>query len=453
MTIFTIFLGLIGLGIVVFVHELGHFLMARLFKVEVEEFSLGWGPKLVGFKRGNTMYRLSAFPIGGYCRMKGEDSYRKAIEQKLTDFPREPGTYFSAHPFKRILISLGGPLFNVLFAFVVFFAVMAGGYSVQTFSNRIILAQEYASEATALPAAKAGLQSGDVISAINGKRITTFSELQEAVALSAGKTLTFTVDRSSGSREISITPEMDTQTGAGRIGIYPWINPVIADVSADGAAYIAGLKAGDQLLSVNGQNVLHTLDLSAYLAEKTPEKINLKILRNGSELELIVVPLYTAGAATLGLRWQTETLTVRSANPAMAVVDGAKETVRTIGSTYRGLFTLFMGVNPLKALSGPARITWIVGQVATDSFESGIQNGLSSSFNFLAILSIGLFIMNLLPIPVLDGGWIVLFLIELIRGKPVQVKTVFRYQIIGLVAILALFMMTTIGDILFFSGK
>lgn len=453
MTFFTIFLGLIGLGIVVFVHELGHFLMARLFKVEVEEFSLGWGPKLIGFKRGNTVYRLSALPVGGYCRMKGEDSYRKAIEQKLADFPREPGTYFAAHPVKRILISLGGPLFNVLFAFVVFFAVMAGGYSVQTFGNRIILAQDYASEATSLPAGLAGLQSGDVINAINGKKTATFSQLQETIALSAGKTLTLAVERNGGSKEIRLVPELDTQTGAGRIGIYPWIDPIIAEVSAEGAAYIAGLKTGDRIESVDGIQLPHTMALSAYLAEKTPEKINLVVRRDGRQLELTVVPLYEAGAATLGLRWQTATHTVKSDNPLTAIGDGARETLRTITATYRGLFTLFMGVNPLKALSGPARITWIVGQVATDSFESGVQNGLSSSFNFLAILSIGLFIMNLLPIPVLDGGWIVLFLIELIRGKPVQVKTVFRYQIFGLVAILALFMLTTIGDILFFSGK
>ena len=105
MSIVNIILGLMGLGLVVFFHELGHFIMARLAGVEVEEFSLGWGPKLFGFTHKNTSYRLSALPIGGFCRMKGEDSYRKAMEQGLDEFPKEPGSYFAASPWKRILIA------------------------------------------------------------------------------------------------------------------------------------------------------------------------------------------------------------------------------------------------------------------------------------------------------------------------------------------------------------
>ncbi|MBU0934677.1 MAG: RIP metalloprotease RseP [Spirochaetes bacterium] len=453
MTLITILLGLIGLGLVVFVHELGHFLMARLFGVEVEEFSLGWGPKIWGFKRGATVYRLSAFPVGGYCRMKGEDSYRKAIEEKLTDFPREPGTYFAAHPLKRIIISLGGPIFNVIFAFLVFFIIMAFGYSVQTFSNRIILAEEFSAQAAPLPASRAGLQSGDFIEAIDGRTIASFSDLQEAIALSAGKLITLSVRRGTSSLNLQLTPELDTASGAGRIGIYPWIEPRIAAVPADGAAFIAGVKPGDLITAVDGQPVQHTMDISRYLGEKTPAKLVLSLLRDGQELVVNVVPSYQDNAISLGVLWQTSTQLIKSPTVFHAIGDGFNETASTISSTFKGLISLFQGVNPLTALSGPARITWIVGQVTTDSFESGVQNGLASSFNFLAILSIGLFIMNLLPIPVLDGGWIVLFVIELIRRKPVQVKTVFRYQLIGLFVILALFLLTTVGDILFFSGK
>ncbi|PKL08401.1 MAG: hypothetical protein CVV51_09190 [Spirochaetae bacterium HGW-Spirochaetae-7] len=110
MTLLTIALGIVGLGVVVLFHEFGHFMMARLVGVQVEEFSLGWGPRLLSRKFGNTAYTISAFPIGGYCRMKGEDSYRKAIENGLDEFPREPGSFFGASPAKRILISAGGPM-------------------------------------------------------------------------------------------------------------------------------------------------------------------------------------------------------------------------------------------------------------------------------------------------------------------------------------------------------
>jgi regulator of sigma E protease len=160
MSIVNIVLGLLGLGFVVFFHELGHFIMARLAGVEVEEFSIGWGPKLAGFKRGNTIYRISAFPIGGFCRMKGEDSYRKAMELGLDEFPKETGSYFAASPLKRIMIALAGPLMNVVFAVIVFSAVFAIGYSVQSWGNRIV----WPASSPVKPIPRfAGMKSGDAI--------------------------------------------------------------------------------------------------------------------------------------------------------------------------------------------------------------------------------------------------------------------------------------------------
>jgi len=452
MTIVTILLGLVGLGVVVFFHELGHFAMARIVGVEVEEFSLGWGPRLVSRKMGGTAYTLSALPIGGYCRMKGEDSYRKAMEQGLDEFPREPGTFFGAHPLRRIMISLGGPLMNVVFAFIVYTVIMSAGYDVKSWDNRVILASQY--DGGSYPADVAGLQSGDRIVSIDGKSISNFSELQESISLSAKRPIDVAVDRSGQIVGLNIRPELDKESGAGRVGVYPWIEPVVETIDPDGPAALAGMRVGDEIVAVSGHPVDHTIALFSFLDAEKPEKAVIRYSREGLESEATLVLAYPAGSTTdLGIGWQTLKSTVRADGFADALSMGLSETGTTIAATYRGIASLFMGVDLLKAVSGPARITWMVGTVAQSGLSGETAGGLSVALNFLAVLSIGLFAMNLLPIPLLDGGSILLFVIELIRRKATKVKTVLRYQTVGIVAVAALFLLSTIGDFIFFSKK
>jgi len=457
MLIVTILLGLIGLGVVVIIHELGHFAAARAMGVEVEAFSVGWGPKIASIKRGGTEWRFSAFPIGGYCRMKGEESFRKALEAKAPEIPREKGSFYGAAPWRRIVIALAGPVANVVFALVVFMIVSTIGYSVPTYSNRIVLLSEFdlgAPRLSSYPADRAGLKSGDRIVSIDGKVIADFDDLIEKISLSANKSVDLKIEREGILYDKTITPMLNKDTGGGLMGISYWADPIVGNVASGSAASIAGVAIGDRIISIGGASVRHAVEAQSILNSTKPERTKIVVERDGKLLELNVVLNWNAGKSNLGLGYKTELHIVRATTSFGAAVNaGFKEGYSTFEATIKGLASLFQGVNLLKALSGPARITYMVGQSATEGIQRSATGGLAMPLNFLAFLSISLFIMNLLPIPALDGGQIVMFIVEGIRRRALRPITIYRYQAIGAAFILALFVFASIGDLLFFAAK
>ena len=458
MLIFSIVLGLIGLGLVVLVHELGHFVAARAVGVEVEAFSIGWGPRIAGFKKGGTEWRFSAFPIGGYCKMKGEESFRKALETKAPELPRENGSYYAASPWRRIVIAVSGPAANVLFAFLVFILVSTIGYSTPTYSNRIVLLSEYdlgSPRLSSYPADRAGLKSGDRIVAADGKAILDFSDLLERITLSANKPISLKIDRDGIPFNKIVIPMMDKDTGGGLIGVSYWADPLVGTVSPGSAAQIAGIEIGDWIVSVDGKEVHHAIEAFSILNSTKPERTKVVVNHGGVPKEYSVILSWNnQGLSNLGLGFKTETHVVRAASTVTAAISaGFSETGSTFSATLKGLGSLFQGVNLFKALSGPARITYMVGQSATIGIQRSASGGLAVPLSFLAFLSIGLFIMNLLPIPALDGGQIVMFVVEGARQKPLRPITIYRYQFIGATFILAIFVLATVGDLLYFVAK
>lgn len=450
-------LGLLGLGIVVFVHELGHFLAARWVGVHVEAFSLGWGPKLAGFTRDGTEYRVSVFPIGGYCRMKGEEAFKAALERGDEDMPREPGSFYGATPWRRIVIALAGPFANLVFALVVAVIIAAAGYTLRTSGNKVILASEYplfGTPAAGLPAEKAGIRTGDRIVAIDGVETKMYSQIQEIIFRSPEKPLRLTVERDSGRVELVVVPVLDRESGAGRVGLYAWVEPVVERVEPSGSAFIAGLAPGDRILSVNGAVIEHDVAFQKALLDR-PRVLRMRIDRDGTLLEIEVVPTWNKdGYPDLGISFRAVAFRIQADGLLDAIAKGWKDTRDTVSGTLQGLAGLFRGnVKVTKAVSGPARITYMVGTVASRSLREGWADGLSQLFNFLSLLSVGLFIMNLMPIPLLDGGQILLFIVEGIRRKPLKLKTVYRYQAVGMAVVLAIFLLTTIADLTFFSGR
>jgi len=451
----TVILGLLGLSLVVIVHELGHYFAARAVGVEVEAFSIGWGPRLAGFRRKGTEWRISAFPIGGFCRMKGEEAFKKALEEKLPSIPAEPGSYYGVSPWRRLVILFSGPFANVLLAVLLFSIVSFVGITINTAPNRIILASSTSGPADSSPnpADAAGLMSGDVILEIDGKAVRDYSDLQSMIGSNPEKTLSMVVARDGQKLHLPVTPRLDKNTGQGLIGIFAWVDPVIDSVEQGSAAAIAGLRSQDRILKVDGQPVRNTIELVTALENK-PEKVTFTIARDSRELEVtMVVGGFENGFSDTGFQFQGITRVDKASSLPAAIKGGLDETAETLTLTIKGFGMLFRGVDLFKALSGPARITYFVGSAATESLKDSGASGIPTILSFLAFLSIGLFIMNLLPIPALDGGQAVLCLVEIAGRRPLKTKTIYRYQFVGAAMILAIFVVATFGDLLFFAGR
>ncbi|MDR1787574.1 MAG: RIP metalloprotease RseP [Treponema sp.] len=456
MIIVKILLGLLGLGIVVFVHELGHFLAARLVGIEVEAFSIGWGKPFLRKKLGAVEYRLGVFPLGGYCKMKGENEFREAWENRQNQVEPVPGSFFAARPWRRIIVSFAGPFFNLVFAALVLSCIWGIGFTITTPENRIVLASEV-DRGERYPADDAGLATGDRVISINGKSISTYQEIQQEIALHPEEPLALVVERDGQTLPLSTTPALDKSSGAGRIGVYYWAEPVVDEVLPEGPAALAGLESGDLIRAVNGEEVPYTAALIPLLkrgndAPEPPAPLPIVYERAGQLRETAIVPRYDeAGNADLGLGWKlTAVRSPRYSLPG-ALAKGAAETGRFFAVSLKGLGLLFRGVDLTKAVSGPVRITYMVGDAAAAGFGRSAGTGFGVLANFLALISISLCIMNLLPLPILDGGMILLFLIEMLIRRPLHPRFIAVFQTAGIVLIAALMLFALFGDILYLS--
>jgi regulator of sigma E protease len=448
MLIIKIILGLAGLGIVVFVHELGHFLAARLAGIDVEAFSIGWGKPILKKKIGAVEYRIGMFPIGGYCKMRGENDFQENSEKKQEEISWPKGCYYGTSPLRRVAVCFAGPLFNLIFAVLVYSIIWGIGFEINTLENRIVLASDI-SPGESYPADEAGLRSGDRIIRIDGKETANYHDIQEAIALNPEKDLSVTLERGGKTEELRVRPRLDKSTGAGKIGVYFWTDPVIAEIAAGSPASIAGLEKGDRILKVNGLDFPYSAAMLKILRE-SPALLHLEYERDGSARSTDIVLSYTDGVPQdIGVSYSTIRYHTPSYSPPAALAKGAAETWKTFVVSLKSLSLLFRGIDLAQAVSGPVRITYMVGDVAAEGFGQSFGAGISSMVNFLSLISVALCVMNLLPLPVLDGGMILLFIIEAARGHPLRPKTIYAFQTVGIVLIAGLMLFAVFGDILF----
>ena len=362
--------GLIVLSLIVCIHELGHYVAARLCGVRVESFSLGMGPVILHRQGRITDWRLSLFPLGGYCGMKGEQDFRTACEMNLRHIEADKDSMYGVPPLSRAFIGFAGPLANFLLALVCYSIVAMAGYTYYAASTKITLANEVYPELHSA-AADSGLQSGDVILTVSGEPVADFSQLYSAVAMHPDEELALTVDRDGQLLSFTVHTDMDRSTGAGKIG-------VVSD----------------------------------------PDTV----------------------AAREAERY--------SFFPALG--RGAYETVHTLVLTVKSIGLLFRGVKVTEAVSGPARITTMLGSTVKSGFAAGFRTGLSSVLEFVALISISLFFMNLLPIPVLDGSLVLFSLIEAVFRIEISPKIKNNVQYIGLFLIALLFAVALTSDARYF---
>lgn len=453
----TIIYGLLGLGFIVFIHELGHFIVAKLCGVTVESFSVGMGPILLHKTIKGTDYRLSLIPLGGYCGMKGQKDFQIALDEKLESIQGEKDSFYGIHPLKRVLIAFAGPFFNFLFASFAFMIISMIGYSYYTSQNKIILANEIYPEMESV-ASNAGLKTGDKILSINEKETPYFTDIYEAISVSANDNITLKIQRDSEIFDIDVTPSLNKETGAGVLGIVSWTEPLIDFVEKNSPADKAGLQSGDLILEINGTPIKNTVDYNKIVPNST--NLSMKVLRGKEEIlieNIIPQKNLEENKTSIGIGFYAEKVESKKFSFFPAIINGFTEAGKTTALTFKSLALLFQGVDLTKAVSGPLRITVMLGDTAKEGFSAGFSTGIITVFNFLAIISISLFIMNLLPIPILDGGLILFALIEAITKKQISPRIQYYVQFIGIAFILVLFVLAMFGDITYiinlFKGK
>ncbi len=441
---------LVVLGILVAFHELGHFLAARWVGVKVLKFSLGFGPKLFGRQVGDTEYLVSAIPLGGYVKLFGEDE-----AEAITPDDRRR-SFVHQGLWGKVLIVSAGPGFNFILAYLIFAAWLSTGYTLPVPSFKDI-APVLEAVAPDSPAAKAGLMVGDQIKKIDGRDIATRVELLDAAAKGKGAPLALEVLRDGRVQTITVTPI----AGAGQqhkseepgyyLGIEE-IPPVVNEVVPGKPAAAAGMKEGDRVLSIDG-NAIHTWTQMTALVKDNPGKVlQVDVLREGHRVSLSVTPLaetttvngQSVQMGKIGIAGPDRSL-MRSANPLMAVYNGAEATWKWTELTIVGLYKMIVGDISSKNIGGPLTIAKISGEAAAQ--------GPANVIFLIALLSINLGVLNLLPIPILDGGHLLFFLIEGILRKPLGERQREVAQQVGLVLLVGVMIFAFWNDLerIFFS--
>jgi len=340
----------IVLGILIFFHELGHFLVARLFRVGVEKYSLGFGPRLEGWKRCITDYRLSLVPLGGYVKMVGEEPDEDLPPERI------PLSFTHKHVLKRILIVFAGPFFNVVLAVLIFWVIAFS-------SGVLILKPSIGSVKEGSPAQMSGFRPGDLVTAVDGVPVDTWESMAERIGRSEGRTLAITVERPDGPVVLRVTPE-----------------------------------------SARTRNLL------------------------GEEVKRFVIGIGTAGethSRQLGF--------FEAAGESLQQTYGVVELMVVI------VAKLFTGDIPIDTVGGPIMIAQMAGEQA--------KAGIASLFQFIAVISVNLAVINLLPIPILDGGHLLFFAIEAVIGRPVSLKVREVAQQVGMVILAMLMILVFYNDI------
>ena len=418
---------LVVLTALVFVHELGHFVAARRIGVRVLTFSLGFGPKLISTKRGDTEYAISAIPLGGYVKMAGES----------VDDPRSgaPDEFLSKSKWQRFQVLIMGPVMNIVLAVVVMAVVLAQGAEVPAYHDAppVIGAVKPGS-----PAAKAGLQRGDLVLTVADTAVPTWDKFDIEIGTKPNRELELTYLRSGTTLSTSIRPSAEGKYEVGDIGVTPDATPIVASLVKGDVAEKAGLKPGDLLLAVNGEAMTQPTQLTEAISKNAGKPTDILVKRAGQEMHINVTPQKRGDRGMIGIFFGQQTKSFKP-SPLEAVKLSVQRNMEFGVLIFKTLGGLFVGTTSPRQLMGPVAIAQLSGESAAA--------GWIALFTLMASISLNLGLLNLMPIPVLDGGHIAIMALEGIARRDFSAQVKEKMLLAGFVLILLLMVTVIYNDL------
>lgn len=418
------------LGVLVFIHEGGHFLLARALKARVSVFSFGFGKRLFGVERSGTDYRISLIPLGGYVRIHGLGPDESDIVAK------EGGVSEPLLPrWRRTLILLAGPAANVVGAVLFVALAFVVGMQVPAWQDQ---PPEVAWVDPGSPAAAAGVRAGDLMLSVDGKHVRNWRELDMATLGSPGHALVLRFRRDGLEHVATLTPRAVTRYEVGYAGLAPPIPAEVPGVLPGSPAEKAGLRAGDRIVAVNGETVRHFYDVMRLVGASPNRELALTILRGAETLTVAATPRDAGGQGKLGIPVPTSTV-LKRLGVAEAFAESVRENVRMARETFVVIGRMLSGRTSLRQMSGPIDIARFSGEAA--------RTGTVSFIWLLGMISLQLAIFNLLPIPVLDGGHLAVIGVESALRRDFSERTKERILNIGFWLIITLVVVVLYNDL------
>lgn len=418
----TVFVAIIIFGILIIVHELGHFVFAKVRNCRVLVFSIGFGPKIFKKRIKETEFTLSLIPFGGYVKLFGENDEEREKE----------GSFFLKPYSTKFLVVIGGALFNFLFAWILYtlFYTFIG--------LRFIKTDLIATPPQNSPAFEAGVKEGDKIFSYNGKKFNSWEEFFKEIQ--KGDEIKIKVIRNNDTISLKIKPFFDEKKGIYETGLYPMIPPVAGEIVKNSPAFKAGIMPQDTFLSINGKEVLKWEDMVSIVETLPGKEITLKIKRGKEIIEIRAIPeRYKIGKKTVGKLGIYPPFEVKKYTFLKSIVISLLRIIEIIYRTFLVIGGLIIGKYPASSIGGPLLIGKMIGESA--------RMGMDALLNFVAFISTELATINLLPIPALDGGQLTVFTIEKIRGKNLSKTTQMVIQAMGFGFIILIAILVTFLDI------
>jgi len=450
MSLFTTYLPyfVLVLTLLVFVHEYGHYWVGRRFGIHAEVFSIGFGPELIGWTdRNGTRWKISAVPLGGYVKFLGDSDATSATPsgEPLTPEQRKRA-FFSQPLYARAAVVLGGPLANLLFAFVVLTAVF------------FVAGEPYSPTSVAVqvdgPAAKAGLRTGDEIVRLGDSRINRYEDITEAQFLHLSKPMPVEYRRGNELLKSVIVPKYCERTDRfsntlrlGEYGMDQLVRPVVGGFTADSPSEAAGLKVGDLLLDIDGKPVEYFSRIPEMIGDRAGSPVAITYERDGRRGEATVTPIADKAVDCAGKEYTIGRLRIRPANVTEvrnhglfgAMGAGVRAVWGMTSMFYTSMGQILTATRPVDELGGPIRIAKAAGEAS--------YAGWTGILNLVIALSIVLGIFNLLPVPMLDGGHLAMYLYEAVRGKPLSLRVQELGLKVGFSLVIGLALLATFNDI------